>query len=295
MNPLRTMLFVPGNRVDRVDKALSLDADAIIIDLEDSVPISEKEKARELTGDLIKRAKRKNLYVRINGLGTGYVEGDISAVANKALQGIVLPKAEKREDIIKICELLNRAEKEADLEQGSIKVIPIVESALGMEMIYEIASARPSIPRVKTIAFGAADYSLDLGISLSKEGTELLYPRARMAVACRAGGLEPPIDTPWMIDIQDVDGLIADAKRAKALGFQGKLVIHPSQIKPVNEVFTPSQEEIEQSMRIMQAFEQAERTGTAAVVLDGKFIDYPVVERARRTIELWKAIGGNID
>jgi citrate lyase subunit beta/citryl-CoA lyase len=277
--------------MDRAEKALLLDADAIIIDLEDSVPISEKEKARKLTGDLIKKSERKNLYVRVNGIGTGYVEKDVFEVVKRGLEGIILPKAEKGEDIIRIGELLNRAEEEANLEAGSIKLIPIVESAMGIEMIYEIVSARPSIPRVKTIAFGAADYSLDLGISLTKEGTELLYPRARIAVACRAGGLEPPIDTPWMIDIKDIDGLIAEAKRAKGLGFQGKLVIHPDQIKPVNEVFTPSQEEVDQAIRIMEAFNQAEREGRGAVVLDNKFVDYPVVERARRIVELWKAIG----
>ncbi len=137
-----------------------------------------------------------------------------------------------------------------------------------------------------TVAFGAADYSLDLGMEITKQGSELNYPRARIAVSCRAAGLEPPLDTPFMIDLKDTEGLKADAIRAKQLGFQGKLCIHPNQILACHAVFSPSKEEIQHAEKVIQAFEEAEAEGVAAIQLDGKFIDYPVVERARRTMEL---------
>ncbi len=140
------------------------------------------------------------------------------------------------------------------------------------------------------IAFGAADYTLDLGISLTREGRELDYPRTRLPIASKAAGIGPPLDTPWMVDLKDIDGLVADAQKAKAYGFQGKIVIHPTQIQPCHDVFTPTQAEIDYARKIVEAFEAAERDGKAAIQLDGKFIDYPVVERARRTIELSRVI-----
>jgi citrate lyase subunit beta/citryl-CoA lyase len=132
---------------------------------------------------------------------------------------------------------------------------------------------------------------LDLGISLTREGKELEYPRSRLPVACRAGKIMPPLDTPWMVDLKDMEGLVADIKKAKAYGFMGKIVIHPNQIQPCHDIFTPSEEEISFAKKVIVAFEEAERAGKAAIQLDGKFIDYPVVEKSRRIIELAQAIG----
>lgn len=289
--PLRTALFAPGNRPDRVRKALDSPADAVIIDLEDAVPYSEKQAARLLVREIIDSKRVRRLYVRINALATEYPMLDLEAVVCENLTGIMLPKVERPEDIFEIDKMLCERENTAGLPTGRLEVIPIIESAKGVHQIYQIVLARPEHRRVGTVAFGAADFTLDLGIELTREGLELAYPRARLPVACRAGEIMPPLDSPWMVDIHDIEGLIAEAKRAKALGFQGKLVIHPNQIAPCHEVFTPSAEEIAQAQRVIEAFEEAERQGKAAIQLDGKFVDYAVVERSKRICELAKAIG----
>ena len=290
MEPLRTALFSPGNRPDRVEKAIGSGADAVIIDLEDAVPLSDKENTRPLVRAILDRYPGKRLYVRVNSLTTPYCEEDLGAVVCSHLTGILFPKVESPEDIFEIDRLLCEVEKRAGLEKGIIEVMILCESAKGLEEIYRIASAKPEHHQVSTVAFGAADYTLDLGIDLTKEGKELEYPRSRIPIACRAAGVMPPMDTPWMVDLKDMDGLVADAQKAKAYGFQGKLVIHPNQIQPCHDVFTPTQEEIAKAEKIIHAFEEAEREGRAAIQLDGKFIDYAVVEKAKRVYALAQAI-----
>jgi citrate lyase subunit beta/citryl-CoA lyase len=290
MKPLRTALFVPGNKPERVDKAIGLDADAVIIDLEDAVPILEKEKTRPLVRSALENNPGKRMYVRINSLATTYCKGDLDAIICDNLTGIMLPKVESPEDIFAIDELLSDLEIRSDLEPGVVELISICESAMGLERIYQIVSVKPKNHGISVVAFGAADYTLDLGISLTREGKELDHARARIPIACRAAGIAPPIDTPWMVDLKDIDGLIADANKAKAFGFQGKLVIHPNQIKPCNDIFTPTEEEVSYAKKVIEAFEDAERNGKAAIQLEGKFIDYPVVEKSRRIFNLWQAI-----
>jgi citrate lyase subunit beta/citryl-CoA lyase len=293
MKPLRTALFAPGNRPDRAEKALGLDADAVIIDLEDAVPIAEKESTRVLVRDVLDKHPGRRMYVRINALSTPYVGEDLEATVSKNLKGVMLPKVESPDDIFEIDKLLSDLEAKAGLQVGMLEVMPICETAKGLEEVYNIASARPEHHRILTIPFGAADYTLDLGISLTREGRELDYPRNRLPVASRAGRIMPPLDTPWMLDLKDIDGLIADARKAKAYGFMGKLVIHPNQIQPCHDVFTPSEEEINNARMVIEAFEEAERTGKAAIQLEGKFIDYAVVEKSRRIVELAEAIVGD--
>jgi citrate lyase subunit beta/citryl-CoA lyase len=290
MKPLRTALFAPGNRPDRGEKALGLAADAVIIDLEDAVPIAEKESSRALVRELLDTHPGKRMYVRINALTTPYALGDLEAIGSKNLEGILLPKVESVDDIVQIDTLLTALEKKNGLTVGSLEIISICETAKGLEELYPIVLAQPEHHRVSTVAFGAADYTLDLGIALTRDGKELEYPRIRIPIACRAAGIAPPLDTPWMVDLKDIDGLIADAKKAKAYGFQGKIVIHPNQIDPCHEVFTPTAEEIAYAKKVIDAFEEAERAGKAAIQLEGKFIDYPVVEKARRTYALAQAI-----
>lgn len=292
MKPLiRTLLSTPGNRPDRIEKAVELNADAIMIDLEDAVPIAEKERSRSIVREMLDKHPGKRIYVRVNALTTPHIRKDLEAVVSKNLKGIILPKVESPDDIFRIDKLLSDFEAKAKLEVGSLEVMPICETALGLENIFSIVTARPEHHRILTVLFGAADYTLDLGINLTREGKELEYPRSRLPVACRAGGVLPPLDTPWMVDIKDIDGLVADARRAKAYGFMGKVVIHPSQIQPCHDIFTPSREEIEYARKVINAFEEAEKQGSAAIQLEGRFIDYPVVERARRVVELAKLLG----
>lgn len=290
MKPLRTALFAPGNRPDRAEKAIGLDADAVIIDLEDAIPIAEKESSRTLVRDVLDKYPGKRMYVRINALTTPYAKEDLEAIGSKNLKGIMLPEVESPGDVFEIDRLLTDLEKKTGLESGALEVISICETAKGLEDIYPIVSAKPEHHRVSVVAFGAADYTLDLGISLTREGNELEYPSTRIPVASRAAGIMPPLDTPWMVDLKDIDGLIADAKRAKAYGFQGKIVIHPNQIQPCHDVFTPTEEEIGYAKKVIEAFEEAEREGRAAIQLEGRFIDYAVVAKSRRIVDLAQAI-----
>lgn len=291
MKPLRTALFAPGNRPDRAEKAIGLDADAVIIDLEDAVPLAEKEKTRPLVREVLDRNPGKRIYVRVNALTTPYYKEDLEAVVCQNLTGIILPMVESAEDIFKLDRLMTPLEKKAGINVGSLEVHSICETAKGLQEIYSIASAKPENHPVTLVGFGAADYTLDLGINLTREGKELDYPRSRIPVASRAAGIMPPLDTPWMIDLKDIDGLIADAQKAKAYGFQGKTVIHPNQIHPCNDVFTPTQEEIAYARKVIEAFDEAEREGKAAIQLEGKFIDYAIVKRSRRIYDLAKALG----
>ena len=284
--PIRTALFVPGNRPDRVDKAINSGADAVIIDLEDAVAMGEKEEARPMVREKILEHADRKIIVRINAMNTQFFLGDLNEVMVPGLQCIMVPKVEQVDHIHEINNLLLHTEKEKGLERGSVSIIPLIESAKAVQNIFQIVSEKTDPPRLFTVAFGAADYTLDMGIEITKEGTELLYPRSLMSIACRAADVEPPLDTPFMIDLKDMEALKADARMAKQLGFQGKLCIHPNQIDPCHAIFTPTKEEILYAERIVKAFEEAEAQGIAAIQLDGKFIDYAVVERSRKILKL---------
>ncbi len=283
---IRSALFVPGNRPDRIDKAVRTEADMVIIDLEDSVPIAEKSSARGIIREKLGKYKDRLITVRVNALETGMVEEDLSAIVEPGLDMIMLPKVQSPEDITEISSLLLKAEKKAGLDPGTVLLIGLIETALGVERSYETASVHTAYPRLYTLAFGAADFCLDMGIRLSKTGEELDYPRARIAVACRAARLDPPLDTPFMVDIKDKEALEADILRARRFGFGGKLCIHPSQVESCNRLFSPSEEEVAFAKRVVSAFEAAEAEGKAALQVDGKFIDYPIVEQARRILKM---------
>ena len=228
----------------------------------------------------------RTMFVRINALDTELAPGDLEAVTVPALNAVILPKACRPEDIMDVHEILLELEEKKGLASGSIRIIPLIESALGVENAYRIASVRTDPLRLYTLAFGAADYSLDMGVTLSQSGEELAFARARIAVACRAANLLPPIDTPYMIDIKNLEALKEDAFRAKVQGFMGKLCIHPLQVDVVNTVFSPTAEEIAEARRVAAAFEAAEAEGVAAIQLDGRFIDLPVVERSKRILAM---------
>ena len=287
---LRTALFVPGNRPERIEKAFNTEADIVIIDLEDAVPISEKEISRSTVREKVAQFSHRMMLVRINALGSPFIEGDLEEAIVQGVNGIILPKVEKPDDIHEINGLLSKVEEKRALPQGSIHLFPLIESAAAVQYVYEIVSVKTKPERIYTAAFGAADYTLDMGIEMSMEGTELFYARSRISIACRAAGIAPPVDTPFMIDLNDIEALISDAKRAKALGFQGKQLIHPKQIEPCNRIFSPAPEEIDRAKKIIQVFEEAEAAGTAAIQVEGKFIDYAVVKKSRDILALAAAI-----
>jgi citrate lyase subunit beta/citryl-CoA lyase len=202
----------------------------------------------------------------------------------------MVPKVEAAAQILEINRGLLEVEAKKGMRPGSVSIIPLIESALAVENVFQIVSQRTDPERLFTVAFGAADFALDMGFEITKTGEELFYPRARIAVACRAAGVKPPLDTPFMIDLKDPEALEADIKRACRLGFQGKLCIHPNQIDICNRLFSPTTEEIQYAQKVIQAFDEAEAGGSAAIQLDGKFVDYPVVERCRRILKISKLI-----
>lgn len=287
---IRTALFVPGNRPDRVDKAVNTAADVVIIDLEDAVPYMLKAETRPLVREKLVQHKNRNIFVRVNGLDTEFFQEDLDELVVESLGCIIIPKIEHPEHIREANRLLFEAEEKKGVLTGNISIIALIESALGVERAFQIVSEKTEPNRLFTVAFGAADFALDMGIEITKTGDEISYPRARLAVACQAAGMNPPLDTPFMIDLKDIEALEADAKRAKQFGFQGKLCIHPNQVEACNKIFSPTKKEIAYAKRVVQAFNEAESSGTAAIQVDGKFVDYPVVERSKRILRIAEKI-----
>jgi citrate lyase subunit beta / citryl-CoA lyase len=284
--PLRSFLFAPGNHARRVEKALSLDADAVILDLEDAVAIAEKAATRAVVAAALERPRQGLLYVRVNAVDTEFCYGDLLAVVQRGLDGIILPKVESAAGLATIDWLLAQLERDRGLSAGAIDLIPIIETARGVQQIDAILAAGT---RVRRVAFGAGDFTLDVNIAWSRSEGELAHARAVIVTASRASGIDAPLDTVW-VHLTDPEGLEASARTALAHGFQGKMCIHPDQIAVVNRVFTPSDAEIAFAEGVTAAFAKAEAEGSAAIQLDGKFIDYPIVYRAQRVLQQIAAI-----
>jgi len=284
--PLRSFLFAPGNHARRVANALSLDADAVILDLEDAVATAEKPAARGAVASALTRPRQSLLYVRVNAADTEFCYGDLVAIVRPGLDGIVLPKVENATALATIDWLVAQLEREQGLVPGAIDLIPIIETAGGLTHLDGILLAGT---RVRRVAFGAGDFTLDVNMAWSRTEAELGFARARIATASRAAGIEAPLDTVW-VDLTDEEGLEMSARTALGFGFQGKMCIHPKQIAPVHRVFTPSEAETAFAERVVAVFAEAEAAGSAAIQLDGKFIDYPILFRAQRVLEKVAAI-----
>jgi citrate lyase subunit beta/citryl-CoA lyase len=277
---LRSFLFAPGNHARRVEKALTLPTDAVILDLEDAVAISEKPATRELVVAAFGQPRHGKLYVRVNAYSTDWCYTDVVTIARSGLDGIILPKVETADQLRSVDWLLVNLERERGLPVGGIDLVPIIETALGMSNVGAIAGAGS---RTKRLAFGAGDYTLDLGMIWSRDEAELLPARSAVVMASRAADIEPPFDTVWA-DLRDAEGFARSAERAAALGFQGKMCIHPDQIGVTNAAFSPSEQQLSWARRVVAAFDEAEAIGLASIQLDGQFIDYPIVQRARQVV-----------
>jgi citrate lyase subunit beta/citryl-CoA lyase len=286
MQPLRSFLFAPGNHARRVEKALSLDADAMILDLEDAVATAEKRATRDAVVAALERPRRALLYVRVNAVDTEFCYGDLAAIVRPGLDGVILPKVESAAGLATADWLLAQLEREQALTPRKIDLVPIIETARGLNQIDAILATGT---RVKRVAFGAGDFTLDVNMAWSRGEAELAYARAKIVTASRAAGIEAPFDTVW-VDLADEEGLEASARTAFGFGFQGKMCIHPNQIAVVNRVFTPTEAEVAFAERAVAAFARAEAEGSAAIQLDGKFIDYPILYRAQRVLEKIEAI-----
>jgi citrate lyase subunit beta/citryl-CoA lyase len=280
MRGARSCLFVPATSGRKIEKAYASTADAVIIDLEDAVAVSEKPAARAVVADLLAHAPAKPTWVRVNATGTPFCFEDLQAACRPGTGAILLPKVESGEQVRMVDWVLGGLEQARGLPPGSVALAGIVETAAGLQNVAAIAAASP---RLKQLMFGAVDLAADLGIALDDDAGATTHARFAIAVASRAAGLQPPVDTAYT-EIANLEGLRRTTERARALGYSGKACIHPGQIAIVNEVFTPSEAELEWARKVVASFEAAERQGLAAVALEGQMLDYPVVEKARRVI-----------
>ena len=283
MELFRSLLFVPGNRSDMLEKASSADTDILVPDMEDSVPDNEKLNARNLISEKLSTlsGKKQSIIPRVNALDTGLTFEDIRAVVSNNTYGISVGKIESNWDINEVSKILSQIETEKSLEHGSIKIIAWIESASAIMNVNSIATASK---RMLGIAFGAEDFTNDMGIQRSESGVEVLYPRSVVAIAAKAAGITA-IDTPY-VNFRDNDGLEEEIKNVLPLGFKAKFAIHPGQLQSINKLFSPSEEAVEYAKKVIEVFEEAERNGSGATSLDGKMIDVPVVKRARNLLEL---------
>ncbi|MEN1967960.1 CoA ester lyase [Lentibacillus sp. N15] len=284
MTLLQTLLFAPANHPRKVQKALNLEVDAIIIDLEDACAIEEKEKSRPSVVKALQLPRTPKAYVRVNPISTPYFFGDINAVVIPNLDGIILPKVETAEDLTIADWIISSLEKELNLPYQSIDVIPIIETAKGVSNLKSILKNKK---RVNRIAFGAGDFTNDLGIEWNKSSNELLYTKSKIVIESRTAKLDPPIDTVY-VDLGDQEGLKEETEAAKKLGFQGKLLIHPQQIEIVKTIINPGEDEIKKAEEIIEAFEEAEKNGSSSIRVGDQFVDYPVVYNARKILSLAK-------
>ncbi|MDX1529775.1 MAG: CoA ester lyase, partial [Gammaproteobacteria bacterium] len=256
--------------------------DVVILDLEDAVAVSEKPATRPLVVEALQKPRSCLGYIRVNAFDTPFCYEDLKAVVQKGVDGIVLPKVESAMHVQCIDWLMTQLERERGIKEGSIDLLPIIETGKGVSALKEICRASP---RVKRLSFGAGDYSLDMNMRWTMGEREMDHARASVAVESRAGGLEPPLDTVF-IHLGEIGALKSSTELARDMGYQGKLCIHPEQVPVVNQVFTPPDEEIAKAKRYVEAFETAEASGSASIQVDGYFIDYPIVERARRMLAI---------
>ena len=283
----RSMLFLPGNAPGMIQNGGALRADAVILDLEDSVAPSEKDAARLLVRNALQTLDFGcERIVRINAPESGFQEEDLEKIVPCAPEALMPPKSSSAEAMRVLDEKLTALEEKNGLPVGKIKLIPLIETALGIENAFAIAT---SSPRVTALFLGGEDLSADLRCKRTKSGEEILYARERLVMAARAAGIDA-YDTPFT-DAFDDDGLVADAIFAKALGFTGKAAVAPRHIPAINEIFSPTKEEVVYAEEVMKAIAEAKEMGKGAVSLHGKMIDAPVVERAKQTLEAAKALG----
>ena len=285
---MRALLFVPGSDERKLAKVGTFGADVIVIDLEDAVADAEKTAARVTTRAAIPTyGDQQVVTVRVNGIETGRIEDDIAAVVCPELAAVMVPKIEDTETLVVVDRLLGAAEREQGIEVGSVRVIAIVETPRGIVRCDEILEQAP--PRTVTAVFGLGDFSVALGVELTPEAAELAYARGRVVVATRAAGMVAPIDGPFLA-LEDEQGLLVDSRRARSLGFQGKIAVYPPQVDSIQRAFSElSEAGVAATRRLVEAFEEAEAGGVASIRIDGKFVDYPIYNLARRKLDRWQS------
>ncbi len=274
--PLIT-LYVPGTKPELIEKAARCEPDAVIIDLEDTVPTDRKNQVRQDIADILANVGLPAL-IRVNN-DPDFLEADLKAMVNEHVYGLFLPKAEDPAQMKQVDAMMTQVERERELEADSVKLMPMMETALGVVRCYELASAAG---RIETVSFGSAedgDLQGDLHSAWSLEGTELLYARSKVLLDARAARLPYVLDGAFS-DIKNDEALRADCQLSKRLGYDGRTLIHPQQVPVARDAYAASAEELDYYHRLIDAFEAAEASGSAAISLDGKLVDYAMYKKA---------------
>jgi citrate lyase subunit beta/citryl-CoA lyase len=290
----RSFLYVPANREKFLDKAIGLPADALLLDLEDSVPPAEKAVARAAVREYAPKSPGGRVWVRPNAIDSDLGRADLDAIIGvPGLVGLIAPKVDTREDMVLWDRLIGELEQARGLAPGKIKFVPSIESARGVLCAYEIATAAK---RVVSLSFGGArdgDLNTDLGCTWSADGPEMLHARQHTLLAARAARFDTPLDGVFA-DIRDPQGFERDTDLSRRLGYRGRKLIHPSQIEPCNRLYRPTAAELDYYARVLEAFDRAVAQGSASTTVDGKMIDVAMANAARRVLEMdrvWAKMG----
>ena len=290
--PLRTSLYVPGNKEDWMRKAPKYGSDALILDLEDSVPVPNKAEARGLVRKMLEElgGEKPTLTVRVNRLETGLTSGDLEAVTCPQLYCVLLPKVESPADVVEVDNLLSHFERKVGMEVGSIYIDPGMETATSIRLSFEIASASPRVAHMGGSGGKGGDTARSIGFEWTPEGLETLYLKSKVLIDVRSAGVPYPMSGGWM-DIHNLDGLRNLAIQLKQLGYTGMHLIHPSHVPVVNEVFSPSPEDVKHYKGLIAAMEDMRATGAAAVTFDGDMVDIAHEETVRKMLAIAKEMG----
>ena len=288
MHSRRALLYMPGDDRRKIEKATTLGVDCICMDMEDGVAVTRKAEARAVIAQAMKELDfgKSERCIRINSIGSGVEKYDLAAALATNPDSIVVPKIETPEQVVWVSEHIETYELSSNINVGSIRLLIGVETAKGILHLREIAEADK---RLEAIIFGAEDYAASVGATRTKEATEVFYARSAVVAACAANDLQA-IDMVY-IDFRDMEGLRVEAQQGARLGFSGKQIIHPNQVVPVQEAFTPSDEAIAYAQRVVETFMTSQKEGKGAYALDGKMIDMPLLKNAQKVLERAKAAG----
>jgi citrate lyase subunit beta/citryl-CoA lyase len=293
VRPVRVALFAPGSNERVMAKALASGADAVLLDLEDSVAIAAKAQARLLVAKVIDGVAATGMrsgpamFVRVNSTVTRLLDDDLAAIVRPGLDAVFLPKVEQVSEVRQAASTLDRLESAQGMKPGAVEIVVMVESALGVYRCFDLIQASP---RVATTCIGGArdgDLQTDLGCNWSIEGTELLYARSKVLLDTRAAGKAWPLDGVYS-DLSDEDGLIKDSMLSARLGYVGRTVIHPKQIAPVRRAYAVPEADVAYYRQVVAEFEAVEKTGAAAITVNGRLVDYAMYQRAKRVLDLAK-------
>ena len=290
--PRRSLLYIPGNNPGMIQNCAIYGSDGVLLDLEDSISVTEKDAARKLVKHALRTLNFGTVerVVRINGRDPPFFERDLGEIIPARPDAVRIPKIDSPDDVRAADDIITRLEEENGMERGSVRIHAMLETARAIVNASAIAS---SSPRILGLTIGGQDLAADLGIKITREGLEMLYARSAVVLAAKAAGLLA-FDTVYT-DIEDLEGLREQAAMSVALGFSGKAAIHPSQIAVIHEAFRPDEKDVRKAERIVRGAREAEERGLGVVAVDGRMVDAPVVAQAQRTLELARLAGMEVD